>query len=78
MSFGTMHLGPVIPEFINRYDEVTLEIDLNDRTVDLVGEGYDMGVRIGMLSDSSLIARRIAPFEMVTCASPTYLAIAVW
>lgn len=74
MSFGTMHLGPVIPEFFNRYDEVTLEIDLNDRTVDLVGEGYDMGVRIGMLSDSSLIARRIAPFEMVTCASPTYLA----
>ncbi|WP_205962730.1 LysR family transcriptional regulator [Pararobbsia silviterrae] len=74
MSFGTMHLGPVIPEFMHRYDEVTLDIDLNDRTVDLVGEGYDMGVRIGVLSDSSLIARRIAPFDMVACASPTYLA----
>jgi DNA-binding transcriptional LysR family regulator len=74
MSFGTMHLGPVIPEFLNHYDELTLEIDLNDRTVDLIAEGYDMGVRIGVLSDSSLIARRIAPFEMVTCASPTYLA----
>ncbi|HTJ94837.1 MAG TPA: LysR family transcriptional regulator [Pararobbsia sp.] len=74
MSFGTLHLGPVMPEFLHRYDEVTLEIDLNDRTVDLVGEGYDMGVRIGVLNDSSLIARRIAPFEMVACASPTYLA----
>ncbi|CAM2140659.1 LysR family transcriptional regulator, regulator for bpeEF and oprC [Pararobbsia alpina] len=74
MSFGTMHLGPVMPEFLHRYDEVGLEIDLNDRTVDLIGEGYDMGVRIGVLTDSSLIARRIAPFEMVACASPTYLA----
>jgi DNA-binding transcriptional LysR family regulator len=74
MSFGTMHLGPVIPEFMKRCEEVSLEIDLNDRTVDLVGEGYDMGVRIGVLSDSSLIARRIAPFEIVTCCSPDYLA----
>jgi DNA-binding transcriptional LysR family regulator len=74
MSFGTMHLGPVIPEFMQRCEEVSLEIDLNDRVVDLVGEGYDMGVRIGVLSDSSLIARRIAPFEMVACCSPGYLA----
>ncbi len=74
MSFGTMHLGPLIPEFLLRCEEVSLEIDLNDRVVDLVGEGYDMGIRIGLLSDSSLIARRIAPFEMVTCCSPDYIA----
>lgn len=74
MSFGTMHLGPMIPDFMRRCEEVSLEIDLNDRLVDLVGEGYDMGIRIGMLSDSSLIARRIAPFQMVACCSPTYLA----
>jgi DNA-binding transcriptional LysR family regulator len=74
MSFGTMHLGPMIPAFLQRCEEVALEIDLNDRVVDLVGEGYDMGIRIGVLSDSSLIARRIAPFEMVTCCSPAYLA----
>jgi DNA-binding transcriptional LysR family regulator len=74
MSFGTMHLGPMIPAFLQRCEEVSLEIDLNDRVVDLVGEGYDMGIRIGVLSDSSLIARRIAPFEMVTCCSPAYLA----
>jgi DNA-binding transcriptional LysR family regulator len=74
MSFGTMHLSPAIPRFLEAHAEVAIELDLNDRTVDLVGEGYDMSVRIGALADSSLIARSIAPVETVTCASPDYLA----
>ncbi|WP_049623234.1 LysR family transcriptional regulator [Frateuria defendens] len=74
MSFGTMHLSPAIPRFLAAHTEVAIELDLNDRTVDLVGEGYDMAVRIGTLADSSLIARNIAPVEVVTCASPDYLA----
>lgn len=74
MSFGTMHLSPVLPAFLAAYPEVALELDLNDRTVDLLGEGYDLAVRIGSLADSSLIARSIAPVVMVTCCSPAYLA----
>lgn len=73
MSFGTMHLSPAIPDFLQRYADVTLDLDLNDRRVDLIGEGYDMAVRIGMLADSTLIARRIAPLDLVVCASPAYL-----
>lgn len=74
MSFGTLHLSTLLPEFMRRYPDVSIELDLSDRTVDLLGEGYDMAIRIGALADSSLIARQLAPMAMVTCASPAYLA----
>ncbi len=74
MTFGTMHLSPVIPRFLEAYPEVILELDLNDRTVDLVVEGFDAGVRIGVLPDSSLIGVRVSHMELVTCCSPAYLA----
>ncbi|MFZ5457010.1 MAG: LysR family transcriptional regulator [Pseudomonadota bacterium] len=73
MSFGTLHLGPAIARFMATWPEVTMELDLSDRFVDVVGEGYDMAVRIGQLDDSSLIARAIAPTQLVACASPAYL-----
>lgn len=73
MSFGTMHLGAVLPAFLLRYPAVTVELDLNDRTVDLLREGYDMAIRIGRLQDSTLVARSLAPTQMVTCCSPAYL-----
>ncbi|MGV8942270.1 MAG: LysR substrate-binding domain-containing protein [Lysobacter sp.] len=73
MTFGTMHLGPLIPTFMRRHPDVSVELELNDRTVDLIGEGYDMAVRIGTLADSSLIARRISTVQLITCASPDYL-----
>lgn len=73
MSFGTLHLGGVVPDFLARCPEVRLELDLNDRLVDLVGEGYDMAIRIGTLRDSALVARRIAPAPLVSCCSPDYL-----
>lgn len=73
MSFGTMHLGPVMPAFLARHPHVSLELELNDRMVDLVAEGYDMAIRIGVLADSSLVARRIAPMRQITCASAGYL-----
>ena len=73
MSFGTMHLSPSIPDFLQRYPEVSLDLDLNDRRVDLISEGYDMALRIGKLEDSSMVARRLAPLDRVICASPAYL-----
>lgn len=74
MSFATLHLASLIPVFMQRHPEVSVELELNDRFVDLIGEGYDMAVRIGTLADSGLVARRIAPVQLITCASPDYLS----
>nr|BFE95938.1 LysR family transcriptional regulator [Pseudomonas brassicacearum subsp. brassicacearum] len=74
LSFAVAHLGSLLPLFLQRYPGVSVEVDLSDRSVDLLGEGYDLALRIGVLEDSTLIARRIATIERVYCASPTYLA----
>lgn len=74
MSFGLKHLGPAINEFQERHPQVTFDLDLNDRQVDVMAEGFDLALRIADLPDSSLVARRLAPVRMVLCASPTYLA----
>jgi DNA-binding transcriptional LysR family regulator len=73
MSFGFLHLAPAVPDFLDRYPEVELELMMNDRFVDLVDEGFDMAVRIGKLEDSSLVARRLAPARLTVCAAPAYL-----
>lgn len=74
MSFGRSHLAPAIAEFLQRYPELHIEMDMSDRVVDLVDEGYDLAVRIARLTDSSLIARRLCAAPRVICASPAYLA----
>jgi DNA-binding transcriptional LysR family regulator len=74
MSFGVRHLSPAVVEFLASHPELDVELDLNDRRVDLVSEGYDVAVRIGKLADSSLITRTLAPCRHVVCASPAYLA----
>ncbi|MDE1169577.1 MAG: LysR family transcriptional regulator [Pseudomonas sp.] len=74
LSFAVAHLGTLLPEFLKRYPQVAVEVDLSDRPVDLLGEGYDVVLRIGVLLDSSLIARRIACIPRLYCASPQYLA----
>lgn len=74
LSFGLRQLSPLLAEFLAAHPGVVLEVDLNDRQVDLVEEGFDLALRIGQLADSSLIARRLATVTRVTCASPDYLA----
>ncbi len=73
VSFGVTHLASAVAEFAERYPLIEIEMDLNDRYVDLVDEGYDVAIRIGRLRDSSLIARRLAPARLALCASPAYL-----
>lgn len=73
MSFGLRHVAPRISEFLERYPELSVDLQLSDRTVDLVEEGYDMTVRVGRLPDSSLVARRLSPQRQVVCAAPSYL-----
>lgn len=74
MSFGFVHLSGAIADFMGLYPEVAVDMDLSDRYVDLVEEGYDLAVRVGRLKDSSLVARRLCPARAVICASPHYLA----
>jgi DNA-binding transcriptional LysR family regulator len=74
MSFGILYLGDAIAEFMARYPELRLELVLNDRFIDPLEEGVDVTIRIGTLSDSSLIARRLAPARRALVAAPAYLA----
>lgn len=73
LSFGTQYLGPALADFVRLHPRVELDVSLDDRTVDLVGGGFDLAVRIGNLKDSALIARRIAPVRAAVLASPDYL-----
>jgi DNA-binding transcriptional LysR family regulator len=73
LSFAMAHLGSLLPLFLQRHPHVSVEVDLSDRPVDLISEGYDLVLRIGTLEDSTLIARRIASVQRVYCASPDYL-----
>lgn len=72
MTFGTLYLGPILFAFISRHPRLGLALDLDDRITDLPGEGYDLGVRIGRLHDSSLVARKLAVSRRVVCCSPAY------
>lgn len=73
VSFGLLELAPRWADFMSKYPELTLDITLSDRMVDLVEEGFDLAVRIASLPSSSLISRKLASTKMVLCASPTYI-----
>jgi len=74
VAFGRYLLLPALPEFTRRYPEIELDVRLNDRVVDLVAERVDVALRVGGLQQSGLVARRVAQMNIVTCASPAYLA----
>jgi DNA-binding transcriptional LysR family regulator len=73
-SFGRQYLSPLLPEFLARYPNVRISVDLSDQMQDLISSGFDLAVRIGDLADSNLVARKIATNRRVLCASPAYLA----
>ena len=73
-SFGMFELAPAIADFTARFPEVSVELMLSDRMVDLIDEGFDLAVRVEPIPDSSLIARQLGPIRVVICAAPEYLA----
>jgi len=73
LSFGSQHLAPALADFAKLHPKVDLDVSLSDQRIDMMAGGFDMAVRIGNLSDSSLVARRIAPVRAVVVASPSYL-----
>ncbi|CAB3697566.1 HTH-type transcriptional regulator DmlR [Paraburkholderia sediminicola] len=73
MSFGMTHLSPLVAAFLREHGDVRFDMELSDRTVDVVGEGFDMAIRIGALPDSTLIAQKLVDVRMVVCCSPGYV-----
>lgn len=73
VSFGIRHLAPLWSEFLADHPQVTLDVQLADRVIDLVDEGFDLAVRIARLPDSSLISRQLTSTRLVLCAAPSYL-----
>jgi LysR family transcriptional regulator, regulator for bpeEF and oprC len=73
VSLGRRLIVPALPRFIAQYPELNVQMSMNDRVLDLVQEGLDAAMRVGNLSDSSLIARRVGQLRGVTCASPEFI-----
>ncbi|QRK06261.1 LysR family transcriptional regulator [Archangium violaceum] len=73
ITFGMRHLSPAIADYLAAHPEMAIDIALSDRRVDLLEEGIDVAIRIGVLADSSLVARRLAPSRSVLCAAPAYV-----
>ena len=74
VAFGRHLLMPALPQFTARYPDLSLEVQYNDRVVDLIAEEVDVAVRVGPVQDKNLVARGVCRTRMVTCASPEYLA----
>src|SRR5919197_1077153 len=72
-SFGWMHVAPAVPAFLKRYPDLGVDISLSPAHVDLVDEGLDLAIRIGVLEDSPLVVRRLASSRLIVCAAPAYL-----
>jgi len=72
LSFGVAHLSPALSAFMQAHPDIEVKLDMSDRQVDLLEEGFDLAIRIGDLKDSTLMARKIAPICHVVCAAPAF------
>jgi DNA-binding transcriptional LysR family regulator len=73
MSFGTLYVAPLLPEFFRAYPEVSVDLHLSDAQADIIGDGFDAAIRIAALPDSSLMARRLCDMPLHLLAAPSYL-----
>jgi DNA-binding transcriptional LysR family regulator len=73
MSFGISELAPILPDFLQQYPAVSVDLHLSDALVDVIGDGFDVALRIGALTDSALLSRRLAPVPGVLLAASSYL-----
>ena len=74
VSFGTEALMPALSDYLERYPQVSIDLVLSDRVADLLEEGFEAAIRVGPVPDSALIATPLAPYRLMICASPAYLA----
>jgi DNA-binding transcriptional LysR family regulator len=74
ITFGVRYMAALLPDFLSAYPDIDLDLSFADKTVDLIGEGYDVAVRIRAMEDSSLMARRLAPVRSHVVATPAYWA----
>ncbi len=74
IAFGSHSLAPTIVRFMKIYSGITVELTLSDRMVDLVEDGIDVAIRVGTLTDSTMMSRSLSPYKAVVCAAPAYLA----
>jgi DNA-binding transcriptional LysR family regulator len=72
VSFGVLHIAPLLPQFFSSYPDITIDLQMSDAITDLVGEGFDAAIRIGALPDSSLIARVLLPMPLLLVGAPSY------
>lgn len=72
-AFGELHLVPVLAKFQNTHPNISIDLDLSNRRVSLVDEGFDLAIRIGQPTDSSMIAKKLTDMRVTVCASPEYL-----
>ena len=71
-SFGQSHMQPIVTQYLLQYPQVKLQVDFSSRLVDVIGEGFDLCVRMGQPQSSNLISRKLLDFEFITVATPDY------
>lgn len=74
MTFGAFSLAPFVTRYLSRYPDMQIDLTLNDRFVDPLEEGFEVMVRVGEVNDAALVAHPLAPYRLIACASPDYLA----